>query len=325
VSAATVTPAVSVCVSSRNRAPLLGRLLLALEEQTLSRSDFEVVVVDDGSTDDSAHVLADAQARGVLALSTLRHESSKGPAAGRNAAWRKARAPVIAFTDDDCLPAHDWLARGLDAMGAHRRVVVGRVEPNPEQLARNGLFAHTWVMRAPETRWFATANILYRRQDLEALSGFDERYLNPACEDTDLGLRAEEDGVEVLFSAETLVWHDVRPGTVLDKVRDQARWADIPLVFRTHPGARHQMLHRGLFWKPTHRDLLLLLAGVAASKRDTRALALALPWVHRRLCAEAQDQPMSLLAPALPGLLAVDIAELVAMIRGSVRHRSLVL
>jgi len=317
-------PAVAVCVSTRNRAPLLRRLLQELEQQTL-RDEFEVVVVDDGSDDDTGAVLQAAVERGVLRLSTLRHEQSQGPAAGRNAAWRHTSARVIAFTDDDCVPVPTWLEAGLAAMADARRVVVGRIEPNPDQLTHDSPFAHTWTIRAAQVRSFATANVLYRRADLAALDGFDETYRNPACEDTDLGLRAEEAGAEIVFSDDVLVWHDVRPGTALDKVRDQARWADLPLVFRTHPRMRRDLLHHGLFWKPAHADLLLLLAGAVLAPRTKRALTLAIPWLHRKLCADAQDDPWSLLLPALPGLLAVDAAELVAMLRGSIRHRTLVL
>jgi len=319
------SPAVAVCVSSRNRAALLGRLLDHLEHQSLPTSSFEVLVVDDGSDDETPAVLEAARQRMALRLQTMRNETSRGPAAGRNAAWRAATAPVIAFTDDDCVPTREWLERALEAMGGRRRVVVGRVDPNPDQSAHAGPFAHTWVIRAAQARSFATANVLFRRDDLVALDGFDERYRNPACEDTDLGLRAEEQGVEVVFAPDALVWHDVRPGTWRDKVRDQARWADLALVFRSHPAARRELLHRGVFWKPSHADLLLLLLGVAAAPRDRRALALALPWLHRRLCTETTDQPWSLLLPALPGLLAVDLAELAAMVRGSIRYRTLVL
>ena len=163
------TPRAAVCVSTRNRAELLRRLFDQLECQSLPADAFEVVVVDDGSTDHTPAVIAAALARARLRLTSIRHETSRGPAAGRNAAWRTAVAPVIAFTDDDCLPSTDWLERGLAEMGDEPRVVVGRVEPNPEHVTVESPFAHTWVIRAAQTRSFATANVFYRRADLERL------------------------------------------------------------------------------------------------------------------------------------------------------------
>lgn len=325
MTAAAPTPRVSVCVSSRNRRALLERLLHALPEQTLDPTAYDVVVTDDGSDDGTGDMLRRVAAELPYRLHVLGHPRSLGPAAGRNAAWRAASGEVIAFTDDDCLPAPGWLAAGLAAFAPGEAVVVGRVEPNPDQMQHYDLFAHSWVMRESEKRAFATCNIFYRRAHLDALGGFDERYRNPACEDTDLGLRAEERGAEILFATDALVWHDVRPGRAIDKVRDQARWADLPLIFRDHPDARRLLLHRNVFWKRSHEDLLVLLAGLAGSVLDRRALLLALPWLHRRLCADRGDNPLSMVAPALPALLAVDVAEVVAMVRGSIKHRSLML
>lgn len=325
----TDAPRVSVCVSTRDRGPLLRRLLDALAAQTVAPGQVEVLVVDDGSKDETAAVLDAARRTFPLRLQVFRHETAQGPAAGRNRAWRAARGELVAFTDDDCVPTAGWLAALLAASAGQPRVVVGRVEPAEEQRHRHDPFAHTWVMRAAEVGWFATANVAYRRADLERLGGFDERYRNPACEDTDLGLRAEESGLEVVFAPDALVWHDVRPGTVADKVRDAARWGDLPLLVRSHPGARRRLLAHRVFWKPSHLDLLLLAAACAALPRRPAAGALALPWLHRRLCPAAgapeADLPMPARVALLPALLAVDAAELTAMMRGSWRHRFLVL
>jgi glycosyltransferase involved in cell wall biosynthesis len=320
-------PLITVCVSTRNRAALLSRLLDALTHQALAVDDFEVIVVNDGSTDDTATVLGEFEASGRLRLRSFSHETSKGPAAGRNAAWQAASAPYIAFTDDDCVPTSEWLRAGYSQIAASgSSVVVGSVLPNPDQLTHAGPFAHTWTIRKHEIRGFATANIFYRREDLESLGGFDERYKNPACEDTDLGLRAEAAGIAVAYCAEALAWHDVRPDGVLGKIRDQRRWEDLPLVFREHPSARKLMLHRGLFWKKSHAHLLLLMAGLLVLPMSRRAaLAAATPWLHSRLCPNCSDYALSTLAQSLPGQLAVDLAEIRAMVEGSVRHRSLVL
>ena len=103
---------VTVVAATHNRADRLAALLDALRAQTLGTERFDVVVVDDTSGDDTADVLAAAQARGDLALTVLRHATGRGPAAARNAGWRAARAPVIAFTDDDCRPSPSGCRRG---------------------------------------------------------------------------------------------------------------------------------------------------------------------------------------------------------------------
>jgi glycosyltransferase involved in cell wall biosynthesis len=98
-------PQVSVVVATRDRARRLDALLSSLCSQTLPADDFEVIVVDDGSRDATQEVLARHASAGGLQLSSVRHAESQGAAAARNAGWRRARAPLIAFTDDDCTPS----------------------------------------------------------------------------------------------------------------------------------------------------------------------------------------------------------------------------
>ena len=318
-------PRISVCVSTRDRSARLARLLEALRAQTLRASELEVVVVDDGSTDDTWSLLSDAANAEGSRVIALRHETSRGPAAGRNAAWRAARGEVVAFTDDDCVPAPDWLEQALTAIDGQARVVVGRVDAPAEHRYRESLFARGLVAGPAEVRWFATANVIYRRADLETLGGFHEDFPAAAWEDTELGLRAEDHGLEVVFGSHVRVVHDVVPVTAWQKARDQKRWGAAGLVVKLHPRVRHDMLYRRWFWKRTHVELLAGIAGLGLAVRDRRFLALALPWLHARLCREARGQPVSELVGALPGLLLVDAAEVAAMVRASVEHRTPIL
>src|SRR5438270_6893074 len=110
------SPRISVVVTTYERAASLARLVGGLESQTLGTDQFEVIVADDGSTDDTPHVLGRLRESTPLDLRVVRNDRNRGPAAGRNLGWRVARAPVVAFTDDDCWPQPTWLEAGLAAM-----------------------------------------------------------------------------------------------------------------------------------------------------------------------------------------------------------------
>jgi GT2 family glycosyltransferase len=321
---ATGEPRVSVAIATRNRAARLPGLLAALAAQTLPAGDFEVVIVDDSSTDDTAAVLArlsDATSRRVRVITA---PVRRGPAAGRNAAWRAAAAPVVAFTDDDCRPSPEWLAAGLAAMAKGAGVVVGRTAPDP---AQRELLARPFSRSVDVTsvRFFEGSNVFYRRADLEAVGGFDERYPHPAGEDTDLGLRVVEAGAAPAYAPDALVHHEVRVLGWTGALRDTRRWIDVPRVFGRHPRARRDLLHRTWFWKESHPPALLAVAGIALARRHPLALLLVLPWVrHRTRVAPLCDGPRRRWV-LLPMAFTVDLAEVAVMVQGSVRHRTLVL
>src|SRR4051794_26067559 len=94
-------PEVTVAVATRDRARRLGELLASLASQTLGVDRFEVVVVDDGSTDETPELLRRESENGGLNLSFEIREQSGGPAIARNQAWRAGSADLVAFIDDD--------------------------------------------------------------------------------------------------------------------------------------------------------------------------------------------------------------------------------
>jgi N-acetylglucosaminyl-diphospho-decaprenol L-rhamnosyltransferase len=317
-------PEVSVVVPTRNRAESLDRLLRGLETQSLGIDRFEVLVVDDASTDETPALLEKLTAEGHLLIRTSRHDVRRGPAAARNSAWREARSEVVAFTDDDCVPDVRWLECGLAALAGTSGVVVGRTEPPSEQagLAREP-FARS--LRVDSARFFETCNVFYAKADLEAVGGFDERFRRPSGEDTELGLRVTGLGVEARFAPDALVYHDVRRGGVLDALRETRRWADLPLVLRGRPWARRSLAHRWVFWKPSHPVALLAVAGLAMAPRWRGSLALVVPWLDHRLRKDPVTEDVAGRIRSLPGAFAIDVFETAVMARGSLRHRSLLL
>jgi GT2 family glycosyltransferase len=203
-------------------------------------------------------------------------------------------------------------------------VAVGRTGPAPADTHLLGL-PFTRVVWNDDARFFATCNVFYRRDDLEAVGGFDETFRTPAGEDTDLGLRIRDLGRSVVFAGDAQVHHPVRPPSFRATLRETVRWTGIPRVFARHPAARRELLHRRVFWKASHPPALLAAVGLALLPRWRVAGLLLLPWLDHRLrrspaCPDPQDR-----LRALPGTFVIDVLEVGVMLKGSVDERTLVL
>lgn len=313
-------PLVSVVVSTYNRPDRLAALLRSLEAQTLSRSSFEVVVVDNGSDTPTGEILAAELIRGALQLRTVRHERSLGPAGGRNSGWRAAQAPLIAFTDDDCTADPQWLAHGVASAKMHAGAIVqGRTQPDPVDLRHDGLLAHTVRVDRLGPQ-YETCNIFYRREVLVALDGFDENFgPRPAGEDTDLAWRAIEAGSTAVFAPDAIVFHAVEHVGVRGILRLAARWSPAVLVFARHPQTR-AMLHRGIFWNVWHYLLWRSLVALAGPRWLRRMLVtLHLNELRKRSRAAGAS------GWGVPILILHDFVECWAVARGAIRYRTLVL
>jgi GT2 family glycosyltransferase len=316
-------PRVTVAVSTYRRAASLPRLVRALEAQTLHPSEFEVVIVDDGSPDDTHDVLQRLSAETSLQLRAIRADRNRGQAAGRNTAWKEARAPVIAFTDDDCVPAPDWLEAGTGQLEQEGGIIVGRTIPNPEQQEKL-VHPFTRTVEDEGTRFFNTCNIFYRRADLEATGGFDETFSAHGGEDMDLALRVRAHGAEPHYAPEALVLHDVHAAGYRAAVKDTWRWTGIPHVIARHPKLRELLVFR-MFWKPSHLPVIAAVAGIALAPVELPALLLVAPWLWYRTIIEPFCPGPRRRFLALPGGFALDVLEVLTMIRGSIRYRTFVL
>src|SRR5688572_6834468 len=121
-SATATVPAVSVVIPTFARPERLARCLEALAAQSLTRGAFEVIVCDDGSPSPAAPTVRAFADR--MAVRVVRR-SRAGPAAARNEGARHARAAILAFTDDDCVPSPLWLELLLDRMRRHPGHMIG--------------------------------------------------------------------------------------------------------------------------------------------------------------------------------------------------------
>jgi len=309
-------PVLTVVSATHNRPERLSALLAALAKQDL-QEPFEVVVVEDGSTDATKEVV-ERIGETPYALTLLRQEPARGAAAARNRGWKAARAGRIAFTDDDCRPAANWLSGLLRTSVAHPEAIVqGRTLPDPDDEVQGR--SRSIAITGP-TPHFETCNILYPRVLLERTEGFREEFRRPVGEDGDLGWRARALGAESRFADEAVVFHAVHPESAKQALRRASFATDDVMAYRDNAGLRRLLLGRVLY-KPTHALLVhAALVGLLV-RRYPGAVLLWLPYLR-----DVLRRTRSVNAP-LPGMavtVAFDIAELASTIRGAVRHRVLI-
>lgn len=286
---------------------------------------FEVVVVDDGSTDDTAAVLEAECARGVLDLHVLRHDRPRGPAVARDAGWRSARGELIAFTDDDCVLVPQWLAElGLAWDGNPDRVVQGRTDPDPAELEREGPFSRTLRVTTLGPN-YQTANVAYPRVLLERVDGFDTvTFTVPGGEDADLAWRCFAVGAHAVFAPGAQAYHAMHQLGAIGKLRVAWRWHETMRLYAVHPGLRAHLTY-GVFWKKTHYLLVRAAIGVLLPRRwwlrplRFWCLAPIVPAYLERARAEGG------VVAAAPYFVLHDVVETAAVLRGAVRYHTLVI
>lgn len=321
-------PQVSVVIPTWQRAAKLPGLIAALERQQ-GLDAFEVIIVDDASTDGTQEVLRRLSESSSIRLTTVTLPANAGPATARNAGWRAARAPVVIFTDDDCIPTECWLAALLDAMRDHD-MVQGCTVPDPQQSNELHPLSRTMEVRH-ENGLYETCNMAYRRDLLERVGGFDERFRYPYGEDADLGWRARAAGARSGFCPNAVVYHEVANPGFGAHLRELKRLDGAVLLLRLHPEAR-AYLWRGLFFRRSHPSATIAAFGLigASTPRLSRrwrlgALTLVAPWLWHRLRSDPVRGDLPTQLAALPQLLLSDLVQVAVLAEASVRHRVLVL
>lgn len=245
----------TVTVVTRNRAWVLGDCLGRLADQSLDPSRYEIVVVDDGSTDETTAVIAAAQQRARCQIRAFRFPEHRGICVVRNRSVREARGAVIVFVDSDGLVPPSFLSVHLAAhQGSHGDIVCRGPIIAVDSLYHP--FGARWSLLDLNTSFFDTSNASVRREHLLAAGLFDEGLVD--WEGLEMGLRLRQLGLRRVYTKNAPLYHYQPPvtaeslGTSLHIQEDRARSAR--RFFARHPSLEVRLitsqtiLHRWLNW-----------------------------------------------------------------------------
>jgi glycosyltransferase involved in cell wall biosynthesis len=222
-------PRLTIQVCTYNRARLLERVLEALFDQTVPDDAYEIVLVNDGSSDDTSTVIDRVRPLARCAFTVI-EQANAGLARGRNAGIARSTGERIAFIDDDVLPTPVFAAEHLASDERHGDVIVRGAVINTESF--DDLPVPIWTPANYSGNYFWTSNVSLRRARLERVGGrFDESFTEYGWEDIELGMRLRAIGTRAVFNRHAVAFHyKPRPaGTnvpgMLRQVRAQARTA----------------------------------------------------------------------------------------------------
>jgi cellulose synthase/poly-beta-1,6-N-acetylglucosamine synthase-like glycosyltransferase len=223
----------SVIIPAYNAADTIEDTLKALKEQ--AARGYEVIVVDDGSTDETREIAKRYQVK-------LLQQEHRGPAAARNLGAKNARGDILVFTDADCIPAREWLAEMLRPFDDPSIVgVQGRYETRQGDLIAR--FAQLEIeeryRRMSKFRYIdfiGSYSAAYRRRVFLESGGFDEGFPIASGEDPDLSFRLSKRGYRMVFNPRAVVYHH-HPATLRDYLKkkfDRACWR--VALYKRHAG-----------------------------------------------------------------------------------------
>ena len=319
-------PEISVVIPTYERSARIAGLLRMLAGQTLAPDRFEVVVVDNFSSDDTSAVVSAMAGDLPFAVHLARTESNHGPAAARNLGWRTATTPLLAYLDDDVTPSAGWLEAGLAALAAQPDAgVIQGWTYTPADVNLSGIawgppnwqVLHTITGPSP---YFEACNIFYRRSAFESTGGFDEK-IGWWGEDTASGWNVLEAGWERGFAPDAAVTHPLEQRGFGWFVRNGLKEDNIVRLAVEHPRFRDEAFWRPWAFRREDPALVLAVIGLALGVRFRPALLLALPYL---ILQRPSPRHLSFfrLCVQIPLL---DAARVASHVRGSLEQRTLVL
>ena len=205
-------PFISIVIPTYNRPDKLAECLESLTKLEYPRDSYEVIVVDDGSKISLESVVENFENQIEI---TLLKQTNAGPATARNTGAKQAKGEFLAFTDDDCKPAPDWLNKIAACFAKKPDCLIGGktiniLSENPFSTASQELinYLYSYYNRDPEqATFFASNNIAISKERFQIIGGFDTTYPRAAAEAREFCDRWLQYGNQMIYVPEVNVYH----------------------------------------------------------------------------------------------------------------------
>lgn len=255
---------ISVVIPTLNRAELLARTIDSIESQTISRDRYEVIVVDNNSTDDTQLVLADSSDR--YANLRFARQTRPGAAAARNRGLQRAEGDIVLFIDDDIEADPELVESHLK----HHREnpdasVVGTIRTQWEstrdpflRYLRDRRIYNPYRLGGAKMDFscYHTGNVSTPRDILNAVGGFDERFAVYGMEDIELGYRLQRIGCRMVSGFDAVGTHNYAPSFKQFTARCEQAGFSLGLMLSLHPELRTRFTETsavGRILRPFHK------------------------------------------------------------------------
>ena len=231
---------VSVVIPTFNRKNSLNKTLQSLINQNYPQNKYEIIVCDDGSTDDTPALMKSTQNGASVEIKYF-VQANSGPASARNLGIREAKGEIIGFIDDDCIAVPDWINSTLKHFGQPK---IGGVQGPTLQISkiplRKKVFNYARTANVTKQDYsYASCNIFYRKDILDAIKGFDSNFPVPCWgEDTDLGNRIALRGYDIVFDDDVKVFHDIQYIPFYSYLRSLKKYSSRALLIKRYPFMR---------------------------------------------------------------------------------------
>ncbi|MCD6328123.1 exopolysaccharide biosynthesis polyprenyl glycosylphosphotransferase [bacterium] len=207
-------PKFSIIVPVYNGEATIAECLEALASQDVPHHEFEVIIVDDGSTDDTSRIVERFDVRYI-------YQSNRGPAVARNNGVAHARGEIILFTDADCVPEPNWLREMVNPLVQDHDVAAVKGAYRTRQKSFTAVFAQAEfeerfkrLARRRYIDFVDTYSAAFRKEVFEAVGGFNPRYPKANNEDVELSFLVAQRKHKMVFNPRAIVYH-THPDTVL--------------------------------------------------------------------------------------------------------------